>query len=258
MQALVGVSVLVLASAGSLGVGTLDPSATPLAVHHLPTHVSHASAPTGSSGVASTTLSNRRERSVSRGSQREAHKDATDEDPQRAHEEQAKERNAALAERAKRVEKAEKAKRAELAKRHAGLLARDAWHLPVTAGAYHLTGRFGQCSSHWARCHTGLDFAAPEGTPIHAVATGTVTDAGLAGAYGDRTILTLENGTEQWYCHQSAYAVKRGQKVTAGQVIGAVGSTGNTTGPHVHVEVRPGAGDPVDPYTAMVAHGLKP
>ena len=123
---------------------------------------------------------------------------------------------------------------------------------------YHLTARFGQCSGLWSHCHTGLDFAAPEGTPIHAIANGTVTDMGSAGAYGNRTIVTLEDGTELWYCHQSAFGVQKGQKVTAGQVIGAVGSTGNVTGPHVHIEVRPGAGDPVDPYQAMIAHGLKP
>ncbi len=110
----------------------------------------------------------------------------------------------------------------------------------------------------WSHCHTGLDFAAPEGTPIHAIANGTVTEMGSAGAYGNRTIVTLEDGTELWYCHQSAFGVQQGQKVTAGQVIGAVGSTGNVTGPHVHIEVRPGAGDPVDPYQAMVAHGFKP
>ena len=246
MQALVGVSVLVLATAGSLGVGTVDSSTSRLAAHHLPTYVAHASALTGSSGVSNTTLSDRRARSVSRDTQREALKGAADQNVRQADEAQAKERNVALAALAASAEK------------QAGLLAKDAWQLPVTTGAYHLTARFGECSSHWAHCHTGLDFAAPEGTPIHAVADGTVTEMGLAGAYGNRTIVTLEDGTELWFCHQSAYAVRPGQKVTAGQVIGAVGSTGNTTGPHVHVEVRPGAGDPVDPYTAMIAHGLKP
>lgn len=246
MQTLVGVSVLVLATAGSLGVGTPNSSTSRLDAHHQPTYVAHASALTGSSGVSSTTLSDRRDRSVSRDTQREALKDAADQNVRQAHEAQAKESNAALAAVAASAEK------------QAGLLAKDAWQLPVTAGAYHLTARFGECSAHWAHCHTGLDFAAPEGTPIHAVANGTVTKRGLAGAYGNRTIVTLEDGTELWFCHQSTYAVRPGQKVTAGQVIGAVGSTGNTTGPHVHVEVRPGAGDPVDPYTAMIAHGLRP
>jgi murein DD-endopeptidase MepM/ murein hydrolase activator NlpD len=90
------------------------------------------------------------------------------------------------------------------------------------------------------------------------VANGTVTGTGSAGAYGNRTIMTLTDGTELWYCHQSSIGVTVGQKVVAGQTIGAVGATGNTTGPHLHLEVRPGAGDPVDPYAALVQHGLKP
>jgi murein DD-endopeptidase MepM/ murein hydrolase activator NlpD len=144
------------------------------------------------------------------------------------------------------------------AKRQARLVAERAWQLPVTHGAYHLTSRFGDCSSLWSRCHTGLDFAAPEGTPIHAVATGTITEVAWVGAYGNRTIERLPDGTELWYAHQSATAVSAGQKVSGGQVIGSVGSTGNTTGPHVHLEVRPRPDEPVDPRTALVSHGITP
>ena len=150
-------------------------------------------------------------------------------------EKQAKERNAALAQLAASAEK------------QAGLIARNSWQLPVTRGAYHLTCGFGECSGLWSHCHTGLDFAAPSGTPILAVAGGTVTETGSAGAYGNRTIETLADGTEIWYCHQTAFAVRVGQTVSAGELIGGVGATGNTTGPHLHLEVRPGAGDPVDP-----------
>jgi murein DD-endopeptidase MepM/ murein hydrolase activator NlpD len=85
-----------------------------------------------------------------------------------------------------------------------------------------------------------------------------VTETGYAGSYGNRTIETLPDGTELWYAHQNAFEVGVGDHVVPGQVIGQVGSTGNTTGPHVHIEVRPGAGDPVDPYAAMIAHGLQP
>lgn len=137
-------------------------------------------------------------------------------------------------------------------------MAANQWGLPIQAGVYHLTGRFGDVSGLWATIHTGLDFACPTGTPIHAVAGGTITDIGWAGSYGNRTVETLPDGTELWYAHQSRFGSTVGEKVTEGEVIGYVGSTGNTTGPHVHLEVRPGGGDPVDPDPALKAHGIDP
>ena len=77
-------------------------------------------------------------------------------------------------------------------------------------------------------------------------------------AAGDEVYFELPDGTELWYAHQSAIDVKVGDKVTGGEHIGNIGSTGNTTGPHVHIEVRPDGGDPIDPYTAMIYHGLHP
>ncbi|EON24549.1 M23 family metallopeptidase [Nocardioides allogilvus] len=130
------------------------------------------------------------------------------------------------------------------------------WTLPVSS--YRLTGLFGQSSYLWSTVHTGLDFAAPEGTPIYSVGAGTVTEAGYAGSYGYRTIVTLADGTEIWYCHQSSISVTVGSAVSRGQVVGLVGSTGNVTGPHLHLEVRPEGGDPVDPYTALVQRGAQP
>ncbi len=136
-------------------------------------------------------------------------------------------------------------------------IARNTWVRPIDGG-YHLTARFGQCSGLWSSCHTGLDFAAPSGTPIHSVASGTVTETGYDGAYGNKTVVTLEDGTELWYCHQTSVEVAVGDTVSSGQVIGTVGSTGNTTGPHLHLEVHPHAGDPVDPDTALADHGVTP
>jgi murein DD-endopeptidase MepM/ murein hydrolase activator NlpD len=130
--------------------------------------------------------------------------------------------------------------------------------LPVQAGVYHLTARFGEYSALWSHFHTGLDFAAPTGTPIMAVAGGTITETGYSGAYGNRTIETLPDGTELWYCHQNEFGTTVGASVRPGQTIGYVGSTGNVTGPHLHLEVHPGGGDAVDPYAALVAHGLYP
>ena len=124
--------------------------------------------------------------------------------------------------------------------------------------SYRLTGTFGVRSYLWRTVHTGLDFAAPTGTGIHAIAGGEVTEAGWAGAYGYRTIVALPDGTEIWYCHQSRIDVRSGEEVERGQAIGAVGSTGNVTGPHLHLEVRPGGGDPVDPQAALAEHGVDP
>jgi murein DD-endopeptidase MepM/ murein hydrolase activator NlpD len=188
----------------------------------------------------------RRERAVSRDAHREAQLSASTRKLQAVTEKAARKRAAALA------------GLAAGARRQARVIAENTWQLPVTPGAYHLTSRFGDCSSLWSRCHTGLDFAAPDGTPIHAVAAGTVKEVGYAGAYGNRTVMTTRDGTDLWYCHQAATSVEQGERVVAGQVIGAVGSTGNTTGPHVHLEVRPRPDDPVDPFAALVAHGLHP
>lgn len=133
---------------------------------------------------------------------------------------------------------------------------RRQWAPPLRS--YRITGTFGERSYLWSTVHTGLDFAAPTGTAISAVARGQVTQAGWAGAYGYRTIVTLPDGTEIWYCHQARVDVSAGDEVDRGQAIGTVGSTGNVTGPHLHLEVRPGGRDPVDPRTAFIEHGVEP
>ena len=142
------------------------------------------------------------------------------------------------------------------ADRRAAVIEENQWVLPLAG--YHLTATFGQASYLWSSVHTGLDFAAPAGTPLLAVANGTITEASYDGAYGNKTVLTLDDGTEIWYCHQTAFNVSVGDRVTGGQVIGTVGSTGNSTGAHLHLEVRPGGGDPVNPYSALVEHGVQP
>ena len=85
-----------------------------------------------------------------------------------------------------------------------------------------------------------------------------MVSAAYDGSYGNKTVVRLPDGTELWYCHQSSQSVSVGEHVAAGEVIGALGSTGNTTGPHLHLEVRPGGGDPVDPEVALAGWGLKP
>jgi murein DD-endopeptidase MepM/ murein hydrolase activator NlpD len=203
---------------------------------------SQASALSGASSIGSVSLLDRR--TVSRDSRRDALADTADDKLQVEAEAQNRERNAALA------------KFAEQAEQQAAKLRLNQWQLPVAG--YHLTARFGDYSGLWSHYHTGLDFAAPSGTEIHAVANGVVTSVGYDGAYGNKTVITLDDGTELWYCHQTSYVVNVGDQITGGELIGYVGSTGNVTGPHLHLEVRPGGGDPVDPYAALVVHGLQP
>jgi murein DD-endopeptidase MepM/ murein hydrolase activator NlpD len=95
--------------------------------------------------------------------------------------------------------------------------------------------------------HAGLDFGAPCGTPIKAAGTGVILTAALnSGGYGNMTLINHGNGLSTLYGHQSSIIVSTGQSVTQGQVIGYVGSTGKSTGCHLHFEVRVG-GNPVDP-----------
>lgn len=122
---------------------------------------------------------------------------------------------------------------------------------------YLLTARFGQCSSHWANCHTGLDFAAGVGVPIRAIMGGRVTWTTWGGAYGNLTKIEHPGGVQSWYAHQSSRRVRVGDTVKAGQVIGTVGATGNVTGPHLHLEVRVN-GTPTDPDRWLSARGSAP
>ncbi|MFH8470983.1 M23 family metallopeptidase [Streptomyces sp. NPDC017991] len=127
--------------------------------------------------------------------------------------------------------------------------------LPVTS--YTVTSGFGDKGRLWSSGkHTGLDFAAPSGSPIMAVHSGTVVAVTTQGAYGNRTVLQLADGTEVWFCHQDSVAVKEGQEVRAGEVIGAVGATGNTTGPHLHLEVHALGGKGIDPMTWLTDNGV--
>jgi murein DD-endopeptidase MepM/ murein hydrolase activator NlpD len=233
---LAGVAVLAISAGGALQ--AVNPG---LAGADADGRISPASALSGSSAVGSANLLGGRGTSVSRDSDR-----TSGDSLQAAADAQAKERDAALSAYASQAQK-----RAAQIKLHQ-------WVLPVAAGVYHLTARFGDYSSLWSHFHTGLDFAAPTGTPIMAVAGGTISEVGYSGAYGNRTIETLPDGTELWYCHQNEFGTSVGATVKPGQVIGYVGSTGNVTGPHLHLEVHPGGGDPVDPFTALQVHGLQP
>ena len=130
--------------------------------------------------------------------------------------------------------------------------ARPKWRTPLAS--YRLTAGFGDYGL-WSNAHTGQDFAAPQGTPILAAGDGVVIAAGYEGAYGNKVEIRHPDGTVTWYAHMLSIERSSGP-VKAGDVIGHVGMTGNTTGPHVHFEVRPGGGDPVPPLTWLRQHGV--
>ncbi|WP_310964514.1 M23 family metallopeptidase [Nocardioides terrisoli] len=235
---LVGATALLVAGAGAIGLSSGQlPGRT-----HL--QLSAGASALGGTDAFAFSRDDSRARAISRDSERQALQDAANQQLKNEAEKQNQQRSAALTSLAKDAEK------------RASQIAENQWHLPTLN--YHLTGRFGMVSGLWATFHTGLDFATATGTPIFAVANGVITSTGWDGPYGNKTVETLDDGTEIWYAHQSEIDVQPGQKVTGGQTIGKVGSTGNTTGPHVHIEVRPGGGDPVDPYPAFIQHGVTP
>ncbi|MFK0235464.1 transglycosylase family protein [Streptomyces vinaceus] len=127
---------------------------------------------------------------------------------------------------------------------------------PVDASlgtAYHVAG-----SSWSSGYHTGVDFPVATGTSVKAVGPGSVVSAGWAGAYGYQVVIRHADGRYSQYAHLSALGVKAGQQVSGGQRIGRSGSTGNTTGPHLHFEMRtsPGYGSDIDPLKYLRGRGV--
>ena len=121
-----------------------------------------------------------------------------------------------------------------------------AFSLPLSGK---LTSGFGERlsgSSQKLRMHTGLDIAQKRDTPVKASAPGIVRSIGQQRGYGKTIVIDHGNGWTSLYAHLSGYAVKMNQRVRRDEIIGAVGSTGNATGPHLHFEIRR-AGVPVDP-----------
>ena len=119
-------------------------------------------------------------------------------------------------------------------------------YLATTPVSGRITSRFGAVERVRSGAHTGLDIAAPAGTKILAVADGVVTHSSRMGSYGNLVIISHGNGVETYYAHCSKLLVKKGQNITSGQNIALVGSTGNSTGNHLHLEVRVN-GKPVNP-----------
>ncbi|MEW2293730.1 M23 family metallopeptidase [Streptomyces sp. NPDC006743] len=137
-----------------------------------------------------------------------------------------------------------------------------AWVDPVKN--YTLTATFNQGGSHWMHKHSGQDFAVPIGTDVVAAHGGTVVKAGPNGggdgpAYGNAIVIKHANGLYSQYAHLSRIDVKVGQVLATGQHIAKSGNTGNTTGPHLHFEIRttPNYGSAVNPVVFLRAHGVK-
>ncbi|MFD8968033.1 M23 family metallopeptidase [Streptomyces sp. NPDC059568] len=150
----------------------------------------------------------------------------------------------------KAVSKADEAKKAA------------SWTDPVTK--YTLSATFGRGGSMWAKKHSGQDFAVPIGTSVHAVHGGTVVKAGPGGAgdgpaYGNAIVIKHANGTYSQYAHLSKIKVYVGQHVQTGQQIGLSGNTGNSSGPHLHFEIRttPNYGSAVNPVNFLRSVGVK-
>ncbi|MFE3826284.1 peptidoglycan DD-metalloendopeptidase family protein [Streptomyces sp. NPDC059092] len=149
--------------------------------------------------------------------------------------------------------KAEERKRAaeEAARKEA---ARPKFALPVSQ--HGLSAYYGQAGVNWMSMHTGIDFPVSYGTPVLAASDGTVRTQ-YNSAYGNMAIVTSADGTETWYCHLSSTKIRSGS-VKAGDVIAYSGNSGNSTGPHLHFEVRPGGGSAIDPLAWLRSHGLDP
>ncbi|MFI7401402.1 peptidoglycan DD-metalloendopeptidase family protein [Streptomyces sp. NPDC049541] len=131
------------------------------------------------------------------------------------------------------------------------------WVAPVET--YVLSAGFGSGGDRWVNRHTGQDFAVPIGTPVRAVGAGRVVSVSCGGAFGIEIVIQHPGGYYTQYAHLAAVAVDQGQRVDTGQWIGQSGTTGNSTGPHLHFEVRvtPEMGSAVDPVPWLAARGVR-
>ncbi|MFI8851306.1 M23 family metallopeptidase [Streptomyces sp. 891-h] len=166
------------------------------------------------------------------------------------------------ADEARRKAAAEKAEKEREAKRKAAREAEraklNAYVLPVE-GSYISTG-YKQGGGMWSSgSHTGVDFHAGMNTPVRSVAAGEVVEAGNGGAYGNNIVIKHKDGTYTQYGHLNSIGVSVGQEVKSGQQIGLSGSTGNSSGPHLHFEARTGPdyGSDIDPVAYLRQHGVK-
>ncbi|MGA6219280.1 M23 family metallopeptidase [Streptomyces umbrinus] len=131
------------------------------------------------------------------------------------------------------------------------------WVAPVET--YELSSGFGSGGDRWASRHTGQDFAVDIGTPVRSVGAGRVVKVSCGGAFGIEVVVKHAGGYYTQYAHLAAVTVEQGQRVAAGQWVGQSGTTGNSTGPHLHFEVRltPQLGSGVDPRKWLASRGVR-
>ena len=153
-------------------------------------------------------------------------------------------------ERKKLAARAVEAKRAARAVEAKRALVRS-WRLPITNPVK--TSGFGY---RWGRLHAGEDFAVSVGTPLASMSTGKVDFAGPISGYGILVRIRYWDGTISYYGHMSSVSVNKGDSVDPGQVVGRSGNTGHSTGPHLHLEIHPDGGDPVDPGPWLTRHNI--
>lgn len=141
---------------------------------------------------------------------------------------------------------------------HAKAPNKSSWVSPIS-GKVTFSAGYNQGGARWAHKHSGQDFAVSTGTKVHAVHGGTVVEAGWGGAYGNNIVVKHSNGVYSQYAHLSKFDVKLGQKVSTNQVIALSGNTGNSSGPHLHFEVRttPYYGSAVNPLVFLQSKGVK-
>ena len=153
-----------------------------------------------------------------------------------------------------------KAKAAAAKKKSAadGKIKSTTWVTPTTG--YVLGAGFAQAGPHWIHKHSGQDFVVNTGTPVRAAHSGTIVTAGWGGAYGNNIVIKHASHLYTQYGHLSHIGVHVGEHVNTAQKIGLSGSTGNSTGPHLHFEVRttPYYGSAVEPLHFLRAHGVNP
>lgn len=154
----------------------------------------------------------------------------------------------------------EKARQAAIAKKKAAEAAANRakleregkkWVMPID-GAIKTSG-FGP---RWGRLHAGNDFGCSIGTPLKSMSKGTVIFAGAQSGYGNKVEIRYWDGTVSYFGHMNSVGVTVGQEVFPGEVVGECGNTGRSTGPHLHLEIHPNGGGPIDPSPWLAKHGL--
>ncbi|GLF96805.1 M23 family metallopeptidase [Streptomyces yaizuensis] len=128
------------------------------------------------------------------------------------------------------------------------------WVAPVRG--YRLSAGFGRRGAYWANRHTGQDFAVPLGTPVRAAGAGRVLSVSCGGPFGLEIVIWHPDGFSTQYAHLAAAVVVQGAEVRTGQRIGLAGTTGNSTGPHLHFEVRRTSGAGVEPVGWLRGRGV--